>query len=50
MSVSIKPSPIIKGKAARRILHIMNHPTDNTELFKKCAELSKIFTTVEHKR
>ena len=50
MPVSIKPSPVIKGEAARRMLHRMNHPTDNTELFKKCAELAKIFTTVEHKK
>jgi hypothetical protein len=37
-------SPAIKGETARKILDNYNKPNDNTELFKKCEELSKIFT------
>lgn len=43
MAVSIKSSPIITGEAAKKILEMIKNPTDKSELFKKCAELAKIF-------
>lgn len=45
MAVSVRPSPIIKGEAAKKLLDAMNKPTNNTELFKKCEQASKLFVT-----
>ncbi|NLZ51655.1 MAG: hypothetical protein GX892_00610 [Thermoanaerobacteraceae bacterium] len=46
MPVSIKPAPIIKGEAAKKILKEMENPAGKTELFKKCKEASRLFTMV----
>jgi hypothetical protein len=44
MSVSIKPTPIIKGEYAKKLLKELENPKDNSEILKKCAEAAKIFT------
>ena len=44
LAVSMKPSPIFKGESAKKIIDAMSKPSNNAELFKKCKELSKIFT------
>ena len=41
VSVSIRPTPIIKGESAKRLAYIIEHPTDKPELLKKIKELSR---------
>lgn len=41
MAVSIKPAPVFTGKAARKLLDLMENPKDNSAIFKKCIELAK---------
>ena len=38
-----KASPIITGVAARRLIEEMKNPKDNSELFKRCRQSSKLF-------
>ncbi len=38
LAVSMKPSPVISGEVAKRLLEEMNKPSNNAELFKKCKE------------
>jgi hypothetical protein len=45
MAVSLKASPVITGKSALKLMEMIKNPSDKTELFKKCEQLSKIFTT-----
>lgn len=40
MAVSVKPTPIFVGESAKRL---MEYSKDNTELFRKCKDLAKIF-------
>lgn len=49
MSVSIKPTPVFRGESAKKLIKQMENPTDKTEFFNKCKELSKIFTTANQK-
>ena len=44
MAVSVKPTPVFTGEAAKKLIEKIEKPTDKTELFKKCEQLSKIFT------
>jgi len=46
LAVSIKPSPILKGEPAKRLVLLMDKPTDKTKLFEKCKKLSTIFKRV----
>lgn len=46
ISVSIKPTPIIKGEAAKKLLKDLSNPADNSEFYKKCKEEAKIFTVI----
>jgi len=43
MPVSIKPSPVIKGEFAKKLLESIDNLPDNSELFKKCEEGANIF-------
>jgi hypothetical protein len=45
MAVSLKATPVIKGQSALKLMEMLRNPSDKTELFKKCEQLSKIFTT-----
>lgn len=45
MAVSLKATPVIKGQSALKLMEMLKHPSDKTELFKKCEQLSKIFVT-----
>ena len=43
MAVSIKPTPVFKGDAAKKIGREMSNPRDNSKVFEKCERLSKRF-------
>lgn len=43
MPVSMNKTPVIKGKYAKKILDSYENPVDNSELFEKCKEASKLF-------
>lgn len=43
VAVSIKPSPVFKGKAAEKLIRQIENPTSKKELLAKCIEMSKIF-------
>lgn len=43
LAVSIKPSPVLKGSDAKKLLEEMSKPSNNKDLFKKCKELSLSF-------
>jgi hypothetical protein len=45
MAVSLKATPVIRGQSALKLMEMLKHPSDKTELFKKCEQLSKIFIT-----
>ena len=44
MAVSIKPSPILKGEVAKKLLADLEKIPKNKELFKMSKEMSNIFT------
>jgi hypothetical protein len=43
MPVSMNKTPVIKGEFAKKLLESIINPPDNSEFYKKCEELSKIF-------
>lgn len=43
MSVSMAPTPALKGQAAKNVLQMINNPISKKELFKKCKELGSVF-------
>ena len=43
LAISNRPTPVFTGEAAKKIIHQMEHPTDKTELFKRCKKHSKLF-------
>jgi hypothetical protein len=47
LAVSMKPSPILKGVNAKKLLDEMAKPKDNTEFFNRCKETSKKFKVVK---
>jgi len=47
LAVSMKPSPILKGASAKRLLDEMAKPKDNTEFFKRCRESAKKFKVIK---
>lgn len=47
MAVSIKSAPVLRGKAAKKIIANMNKPVDRSAIFKKCKERSQLFKVVQ---
>lgn len=45
MAVSLKPAPVIKGEAAKKITASYEKPVNNSEVLKKCQSAKKIFVT-----
>ncbi len=43
LAVSMRPSPILKGNNAKRLLAKMENPSNNKAVFEKSRELAKIF-------
>ena len=43
LAVSMRPSPILKGNDAKRLLAKMENPPNNKAVFEKSRELAKIF-------
>lgn len=43
MSVSMAPTSVFKGQAAKDLLYKIEHPPDTTALFAKCKVLSSVF-------
>jgi hypothetical protein len=43
MAVSIKPAPVIKGEAAKKIIDSYRKPTDNSAFLSKCKRESEFF-------
>jgi hypothetical protein len=41
MAVSMKTSPILKGKDAEKFIDSMNKPNSNADFFKSCKESAK---------
>lgn len=49
MAVSVKSTPIFKGEDAKKLIEVINNPTDKSELFKKCSNYAKIFNVKKDK-
>ena len=47
MAVSVKASPVLRGKALKKFIANMEHPVNRSGIFQKCKERSKLFKVIK---